>query len=139
VSYAFYYDVPGDEALYQRVKDRIGQEAAAGQLLHLVTKIDGGLRHVNVWQTKDDWQRYQRERVGPAVGAVLAASGIPASGAPPLEQELHLVDLEVGVHADPSRGGPRMSRRKVAATIAADAGLVPDKSEVAPVGVFAGP
>jgi hypothetical protein len=107
VSYAFYYDVPGDEALYQRVKDRIGQEAATGQLLHLVTKIDGGLRHVNVWQTKDDWQRYQRERIGPAVGAVLAASGIPAPGSAPVEQELQLVDLEVGVRAHPVKGGDR--------------------------------
>ena len=104
MTYAFYYDVPGNVVLYQRVKDRIGDEPADGQLLHLVTKIDGGLRHLNVWQTKDDWQRYQRERVGPAVGAVLAAAGIPAQSAPPVEQELHLVDLDVGVLAHPGKG-----------------------------------
>ena len=96
MSYAFFYDVPGDEAMYQQVKGQIGDEVAEGLMLHLVTKIDGGLRHLNVWQTTEDWQRYRRERVGPAVGAVLASAGIPAPAGPPVEQALHLVDLEVG-------------------------------------------
>jgi len=65
VTYAFYYDVPGDETMYQQVKDRLGPEVADGLNVHLVTKIDGGLRHLNVWRTAEDWQRYQRERVPP--------------------------------------------------------------------------
>jgi hypothetical protein len=99
MSYAFYYDVPGNEALYQQVKHRIGDEPAEGLVLHVVTKIDGGLRHLNVWQTAEDWNRYQRERVVPAVGVVLEAAGIPAPAGPPVEQELHIVDLEIGVPA----------------------------------------
>jgi hypothetical protein len=34
--YAFYYDVPGTEELYQRVKAEVGDESPKGQLLHLV-------------------------------------------------------------------------------------------------------
>lgn len=85
--------------MYEQVKHRLGDEPADGLVLHVVTKIDGGLRHLNVWQTAEHWKRYQRERVGPAVGTVLAAAGIPAPSGPPVEQELHMVDLEVGVPA----------------------------------------
>jgi hypothetical protein len=96
VTYAFYYDVPGDETMYQQVKDRLGPEVADGLNVHLVTKIDGGLRHLNVWRTAEDWQRYQRERVAPAVRAVLSAAGVPTPGGAPIEHELHLGDLEIG-------------------------------------------
>jgi len=103
VSHAFYYDVPGDEAMYRQVKDRIGDEVAHGLVVQVVTRIEGGLRHLDVWQSREHWQRYQRERVGPAVGAVLATAGIPPHGAPPVEHELDLVHLDVGQHAEPQR------------------------------------
>jgi hypothetical protein len=96
MSYAFYYDVPGDEAMYQRVKDRIGDEPADGLLVHVVTTTEGGLRHLNVWRSREQWQRYQRQRVAPAVSAVLKAAGIHPRGAPPIEHELKLIDVEQG-------------------------------------------
>jgi hypothetical protein len=60
--YAFFYDVPGTEDLYQRVKAEIGDEPPKGLVLHLVARHDGMLRHFNVWDSKE-------------VGSVTAPSG----------------------------------------------------------------
>jgi hypothetical protein len=93
MSYAFYYDVPGTEELYQRIKAEIGDEPPKGQVLHLIVKHDGGLRHFNVWGSRQDWERHRRERIGPAVGKVLAAAGIAERPPEPVEQQLDVVDL----------------------------------------------
>jgi hypothetical protein len=34
MSYAFYYDVPGTEELYRRIKAEIGDEPPKGQVVH---------------------------------------------------------------------------------------------------------
>jgi hypothetical protein len=96
MSYAFYYEVPGTEELYQRVKAELGNDRPAGLLVQLVVKSDGGLRHINVWETRRDWQRYRDERIGPAVGKVLAAAGIAGRRPEPVEQPLEVVDVLTG-------------------------------------------
>ena len=93
MTYAFFYDVPGDEELYQRVKAALGDDPPKGQVAHLVVKVEGGLRHVNVWESEADWARYRDERVGPAVGKVLAAAGIAERPPRPVEQRLDVVDV----------------------------------------------
>jgi hypothetical protein len=94
--YAFYYDVPGTEELYRRVKAEIGEEAPKGLLVQLVVRQDGGLRHFNVWESRQDWDRYRQERVGPAVGRVLAAAGVAPRPPEPVEQRLEVVDVLTG-------------------------------------------
>jgi hypothetical protein len=96
MSYAFYYDVPGTEQLYQQIKAEIGDEPPKGQLLHLVVKSDGGLRHFNVWESKQDWEHHRETRIGPAVGKVLAAAGITERRPEPVQQPLDVVDLWTG-------------------------------------------
>ena len=93
MTYAFFYDVPGGEDLYRRVKAEIGDEPPKGLVLQLVARHDGSLRHFNVWESKQDWERYRAERVGPAVGKVLATAGITERPPEPPEQRLDLVDL----------------------------------------------
>jgi hypothetical protein len=95
MSYAFYYDVPGTEELYRRIKAEIGDEPPKGQVVHLVARCDGGLRHFNVWESRQDWERFRQERVGPAVGKVLAAAGITERPPEPVEQRLDVVDIMV--------------------------------------------
>ena len=96
MAYAFFYDVPGTEELYRRVKAEIGDEQPEGLLVQLVVKTDGGLRHLNVWASEQDWERYRQERVGPAVGKVLAAAGIAERPPEPVEQRLEVVDVVTG-------------------------------------------
>lgn len=86
--------MPGTEELYQRIKAEIG-EPPKGQVVHLVAKCDGGLRHFNVWESRQDWERFRQERVGPAVGKVLAAAGITERPPEPVEQRLDVVDIMV--------------------------------------------
>jgi hypothetical protein len=75
VPYAFFYDVPGDERIYRRVKSEIGEGRPEGLLLHLVVKRADGLRHINVWETQQQWERYQRERVLAASTGLWRRSG----------------------------------------------------------------
>jgi hypothetical protein len=61
--------------------------------VQLVVKSDGGLRHIDVWESRRDWERYRDERVGPAVGKVLATAGDRPE---PVERPLEVVDVITG-------------------------------------------
>ncbi len=91
--YAFYYDAPGNEQIYQLVTKTIGDERPEGLIAAVVTKTETGLRHLDVWQSREQWLAFRDERVRPAVAAVLADLGIPAPTEPPQEHELELVDV----------------------------------------------
>jgi hypothetical protein len=94
--YAFQYDVPADEEFYRRVAAEIGDEQPKGVITHLVVKSDRGLRHIGVWDSKEDWERFHSERVGPALERVFAAVGVTHVPPLPPEQELDLVDALLG-------------------------------------------
>lgn len=96
MSYALLYDVPGDEHIYRRVKAEIGDERLRGLVVHLVVKSDMGLRHIEVWESKEDWEHFRDERVRPAVDKVLAAAGVPGNLPAPVEQSLDVVDVLTG-------------------------------------------
>jgi len=89
--YAVSYEVPGNEAIYNRVKSMLGTEPE-GLVVHLVDKTPGGLRHLGVWQSKDAWETYRDGTVRPVVKSLLSEMGIPESP-PPAEETLELVDV----------------------------------------------
>ena len=91
--HAFYYDVPGNERIYERVKTEIGDSRPDGLLLHMVVKQGSGLRHINVWESKQEFQRFQQERVQPAVAKVLKEMSVSEQPVPPELQDLELVDF----------------------------------------------
>ena len=94
MSYAFYYDVPGDEHIYEKVKAEIGEERPKGLRLLLVVRGEsGGLRHFHVWESRADWERFAEGRVQPAVAAVLAGMGLADPPPRPTETEMEMVDL----------------------------------------------
>jgi hypothetical protein len=76
MTYAFYYDAPGNPHIYALVNEAIGVDPPAGRLVHLVTTTETGLRHLGVWQSREQWESFRDERVRPAVTAVLARLGI---------------------------------------------------------------
>lgn len=55
-------------------------------------QTQGGLRHLNVWRTQQEWEDYRDQKVRPAVNRTLAAGGIPEPPAPQ-EEQMPLVDL----------------------------------------------
>ncbi len=93
MAYACSYEVPADEQIYQRVKAEIGEAPPPGLVLHLVVKADPGLRHIGVWESQADWERFRDERVEPAVGKVLTAAGLSHLPPPPVVEEMQVVDV----------------------------------------------
>ena len=88
------YDVPANEETYVKVKAQIGEDVPEGLVLQVVSKAEtGGLRHLMVWESREQWERFQAERVGPAVGKVLAGMGITEAPERPLITELDLIDV----------------------------------------------
>lgn len=94
--YAFQFDVPADEGFYRRVAAEIGEQRPAGVVAHLVVKCDGGLRHIGLWKSREDWERFRSERLNPALERVLAAVGVADPPPAPREHELELVDAIFG-------------------------------------------
>jgi hypothetical protein len=57
---------------------------------------DSGLRHIGVWDSQEDWQRFHDARVQPAVHTVLTAAGFTEMPPDPPVEELKLVDVWIG-------------------------------------------
>src|SRR4051794_19942441 len=93
MTYAFYYDAPGNPKIYGMVSERLGSQATRGLVVQVVTSTDHGLRHLQVWESREDWGASRDPRVGPAVRSVLGQLGIPAPVDPPVEHVLDLVDV----------------------------------------------
>lgn len=94
--YALQYDVPADEQFYRQVAAEIGDEHPVGLVAHLVVKRDGGLRHIEVWESKTEWERFRNEQVEPALDKVFTAAGFAHRPPRPPMQEMDLVDVRVG-------------------------------------------
>ena len=96
MSYALQYDVPANEQMYRQVRAAIGDEQPKGLLAHVVIEVEAGLRHIGVWDSKEDWERFHDERVEPAVHAVLSAAGLTEMPPDPPVEELALIDVWLG-------------------------------------------
>ncbi|MBA2309085.1 MAG: hypothetical protein H0W01_07290 [Pseudonocardiales bacterium] len=88
--YAYIQDVPIDEDLYWKVIEEIGSEPLAGSLLHLcVRREDGGLRYIEVWESKELCGKAFDERVHPAVDR---AFGGERPQGEPTQNRLEVID-----------------------------------------------
>jgi hypothetical protein len=94
--YAFVQDIPGTEEIYEEVKARIGDETPKGMIAHVVTRQPNALRHLEIWESKEDWNRFETERLHPAVDAVLAEVGLSRDGVKVSVEEIDLVDVWLG-------------------------------------------
>jgi hypothetical protein len=54
---------------YDRVIEKMGfmphGGGAAGSLFHWVTETDGGIRVTEVWETREQFERFGEEQIGP--------------------------------------------------------------------------
>ena len=71
MTYAFTYDVPINAETYARIKDGLGPERPPGLIAHLACRIEGGLRYVDVWRSKDDFEAFAENRLHPVVHPIL--------------------------------------------------------------------
>ena len=96
MTYGFIKDVPANEEIYRQIKERLGIEAPAGLICHVAIPHERGLRYVDVWETRDQWERYRDEVVEPAVDAVLDGLGIPHDHSMVNFEEFDPVDVWLG-------------------------------------------
>ncbi|MDQ2909403.1 MAG: hypothetical protein M3R26_01795 [Actinomycetota bacterium] len=81
---------PEVETMYDQVNDEMGMSQSTlpdGLLHHYATKTDGGMLVFDVWDSKESFQRFEQERLGPAIQKV--AGGDMPPGDPPTFGELH--------------------------------------------------
>jgi len=70
--YAFTQDVPIDAAFYERIRTALGDVPPEGLLVHLATeRAEGGLCYIDVWESREDWERFVEDRLHPVVHELL--------------------------------------------------------------------
>jgi hypothetical protein len=84
VPYAFVLDVPASWEHYEPIAAALADPAPAGLILHVAGPTDEGFRTIEVWETREAWERFRADRLAPA----LAARPGPAP-APATLRELH--------------------------------------------------
>jgi len=95
--YAYTQDVPIDLATYERIIGKLGPEPLAGCLLHLcVRRPDGGLRYIDVWESKEACAKAFEDRIHPAVDR--AFGGARPAGEPTV-QHLEVLDASGAILA----------------------------------------
>ena len=70
MTYAFTYD-PIGPGTYARIKEGLGPELPDGLIAHLALRTEAGLRYVDVWQSKDDFEAFAEHRLHPVVHPIL--------------------------------------------------------------------
>ncbi|MDP9183875.1 MAG: hypothetical protein M3P04_14005 [Actinomycetota bacterium] len=77
--YAYCQDMPGiTEAQARLVEDEIGPEPVEGCVAHVSGPYDGGWRIIDVWTDEAALQRFQADRLFPALARVSGGTGRPA-------------------------------------------------------------
>jgi hypothetical protein len=93
--YGFIQDVPADENMYRQITELLPTDAP-GLVAHIAVKRDGGLRYIDVWETKEAWDAFRDAHVEPAVEKVLAGYGIPHTHDDVSIEDIDVVDVWLG-------------------------------------------
>ena len=99
MAYGFVQDVPANEEMYREIKVRLGEQRPDGLVAHVALRREQGLRYVDVWDSREQWERFREERLEPAVEAVLASYGLPHDHSQVTITEFDVVDAWLGEHA----------------------------------------
>src|SRR5260370_40451471 len=68
---AFTYEGPINAEISARIKEAIAPERAPGLIAPLASRTETGLRYVDVWETKDDFEAFEHDRLHPVVHSLL--------------------------------------------------------------------
>lgn len=97
MTYAFTYDVPIDSQTYHSIVEGLGRALPPGMISHVAYRIENGLRYIDVWETKDDWEKFQDDRLHPVVHRLLESmlGFVPPE---PLTTALEVIDVWTAEH-----------------------------------------
>ena len=68
--YALVQDVSASWPQYEQLAAALLDPTPEGLILHLAGPTDEGIRVIDIWVSEQDWQRYQAERLAPAIAAL---------------------------------------------------------------------
>jgi hypothetical protein len=76
--------------LYEALNRQMGfpESAPDGLIAHMAGEIDGGIRIVDIWESRDLFDRFLQQQLGPAMGQIPGTEAIT----PPTPQEFPLVN-----------------------------------------------
>ena len=77
---------------YDAVARCLGEGPFPGLLAHLAGPCDGGWRIIQVWESADDYLRYER---GPLADALDKSRAVNA-GSPPMFEQIHISHVMLG-------------------------------------------
>ena len=80
------------DAMHARLVDLTGGKAD-GLLVHVARATETGFQIVDVWESKEQFERYQTELIGPLLAEMTGADGPP--GAAPVVTEFEVRGLVV--------------------------------------------
>jgi hypothetical protein len=92
--YAFTQDLPITTDVYARIMEGVGTAPPAGCIVHAVARIDGGLRYIDIWESRQACDRFLQERVHPILQAAFSAAGATLPPEPDRD-EMELIDVRV--------------------------------------------
>jgi hypothetical protein len=94
MSYAFTQDVPIDARVYEQIKVELGPTPPEGLIVPLaLEREEGKLSYVDVWQTREHWVAFAKDRLHPAVGRTFKRLGIPMPQPEPARHEVVVRDV----------------------------------------------
>jgi hypothetical protein len=77
MGYATVMEFDVDLETHIRIAEAAGDEPVKGLIVHAAGPIDGGVRSIDVWETKEDSDRFFSERLMPAMASLEIAGGPP--------------------------------------------------------------
>ena len=88
MAWGFISELPVSRADYDRVDAEIGEDPP-GLILHTSSEKGGRMRIVDVWESKDAYERFERETLFPALGRI----GADTAGGPPPREEFEVHNM----------------------------------------------
>lgn len=92
--YAWTQDLPISTAIYDDIKERMGEAKMPGLLVHVaIEKPDGMLQYVDVWESQEACDAAFEQVVHPAVHPVLQERQVKFQGEPP-RNPIKVIDVQ---------------------------------------------
>jgi len=70
VAYVFVQDVAASWEQYERAVGALADPAPSGLIVHVAGPTDEGVRIIDVWESKESWERFRAEFLAPAIAAL---------------------------------------------------------------------
>jgi hypothetical protein len=91
-TWAYVSDVPISREQYDKLNEEIGNHNPEGLIVHAAGESGSGIRIIDVWESKQQFELFQSERLGPAMRKV-GIDAPPSNGEGSAMQEMSVHNL----------------------------------------------